>query len=46
MSEDLEIDAEIRPSAKRTALSYGNDIEYLNFRFNMTKIDEMQEEKY
>ena len=46
MSEDLEIDAELRPSAKRTNINYGNDIEYVNFRFNMTRIDEMQEEKY
>ena len=46
MSEDLEIDAEIRPSARRAALNYGNDVEYTDFRFNMTRIDELQEERY
>lgn len=41
MSEDLEIDAEIRPSAKATALNYGNELDFTNFRINMTRIDEM-----
>ena len=46
MSEDLEIDAEIRPSLQGTALNYGNDLEFTDFRINMTRIDEMQEERY
>ena len=41
MSEDLEIDAEIRPSLQGTALNYGNDLEFTDFRINMTRIDEM-----
>ena len=41
MSEDLEIDAEIRPSAKHAELNFANEIDYTNFRMNMTRIDEL-----
>jgi hypothetical protein len=41
MSEDLEIDAEIRPSMKRTNLNFDNQIDYTNFRINMTRVDEL-----
>ena len=44
MSEDVEIDAEIRPSAKHAEFNFINEIEYTNFRLNMTRIDELQEE--
>jgi hypothetical protein len=41
MSEDLEIDAEIRPSIKHAEVNFVNDHEYTNFRLNMTRIDEL-----
>ena len=44
MSEDLEIDAEIRPAIKQVAYNQAQMGSFTNFNFNMTRIDEMQEE--
>jgi hypothetical protein len=44
MSEDLEIDAEIRPALKQVAHNQAGMGLFTNFNFNMTRIDEMQEE--
>jgi hypothetical protein len=46
MSEDLEIDAELRPSMKRANLNLDGEIDYTDFRINMTRVDELQDQMY
>lgn len=43
MSEDLEIDAQIRPGLKGHNINRAHETVFTDFRFNMTKIDEMMD---